>query len=150
MFRTVCFEMFGGFEWFSILIALGRVPDACVDYANEVIARRIREKAGREAGTEVQPGPRLSARSLAASQGLELPPITGPLNPKSHAKKLREEAKRMDMWLRWRGGPSMVEGSWVGLYGAPAPPPKLFRSGGTGPRRTAGPQRRPLPHRRAA
>ncbi len=94
-YRVACFQRFGGQPWLYWYIAIGDIPSDLVNLVNEHIGQRIRE-AGREPSSVQQPGPWLSRRSLAASQGADVPPPTGVQHTLSQAKVARKWAKTMD------------------------------------------------------
>lgn len=86
---------FGGYIWAKFIIALGEVPGRCVEILNFELAQRISKAGGRRGTYAPVPGPRLSARALAASQGQAEAP-RGVQHKTSEAKLAREEAKLME------------------------------------------------------
>jgi hypothetical protein len=99
--KTTQFHRYGGQVWLRILIALGDIPNVIIGICNEIVAEKVRQ-AQREPTTGLVEGPRLSARSLAASQGQVPPPVQA-------AKRAREQAKRTQKKLllikdQWRNG----------------------------------------------
>ena len=88
--RTFCYERFGGREWAHLLIAFGRLDDEILEAANEAsaeIRQRIREEKGWRWVSEDDMEER---RASAPPRG----PVMGIQHKSSHAKFLRESAKR--------------------------------------------------------
>ena len=96
-YRTHCFKTFGGEDWMKILLAIGHCSAEVILEANQVLARRIREKASRDASTHTQAGPILSVRTRQAMQGVpqrDLAPVRPPNSSLGNeAKRARERAK---------------------------------------------------------
>ena len=95
--RVHCHKTFGGFEWLCFLIALGDFSGRdLVGVVNAVVNRRVLELTGRNATHTPPADARLSARGAAAVLGQELPPVRGPAQKVSEAKKARQHAKNLE------------------------------------------------------
>ena len=100
--RTHCFKVFGGEDWLKILLALGHCRKDVVDIANDVITRRIENKAGGRVAATHTSGPILSVRTQAAMDHQEIPDIKRPGSGiDGRGKQSRDEAKRILKVLRF-------------------------------------------------
>ena len=95
--RVHCHKTFGGWEWLCFLIALGDFSGRdLVGVVNAVMNRRVLELTGRNATHTPPADARLSARGAAAVLGQELPPVRGPAQKVSEAKKARHHANNLE------------------------------------------------------
>ena len=98
--RCYAYDMWGGLEWLSILIALGDVPAECVQMANMHLLGRIDNDGKRQPSSVPVVGARLSRRQAAIRDGQEVPEVQGPSCKDSEAKVARDEAKRLDRTIK--------------------------------------------------
>ena len=99
--RVHCHKTFGGWEWLCFLIALGDFSGRdLVGVVNAVVNRRVLERTGRNATHTPPADARLSARGAATRRGEELPPVRGPANKTSEAKKARQYAQYVESQKR--------------------------------------------------
>ena len=90
------FATFGGVLWATLLACLGYIDEDVVLTVNSFVAQRV-TKAGRDPQTEgLVPGPQLSRRALAATQGEEVPDVRGVFHVLSEGKMARDAAKAAD------------------------------------------------------
>ena len=87
LLRVAFFEVYGGEHWMNFLLALGTINQDLVDCYNEEIDRRT---PGGAHGAEPFPGPRQSARPLAAARGEDQPEVKGV----QHRRSKTFEARR--------------------------------------------------------
>ena len=109
--RSYAYDVWGGLEWLSILLAVGDVPKECVDLMNEEVAKRVKEGENRDITEDRLDGARLSKRSAALRDQEEVPPVQGPTCKTSEPKRLREAAKALDKKIRSAlssGGPCIM------------------------------------------
>jgi hypothetical protein len=98
-YRTHLYNTYGGDHWYSVLVALGELPESVIDITNHIISCRI-EKAGRKPTEDRIDGARLSRRGMARQEGKPVPQVEGPTCRTSPAKQAREAAKALENKLR--------------------------------------------------
>ena len=99
--KTHLFHSYGGQLWATLLACLGWIDAHAVSITNDCVSARITE-ANREPVSDADadiPGPQLSRRALAASQGQDMPAKRGVYHITSQAKQKRDEAKLADKAL---------------------------------------------------
>ena len=117
MHRVFCYERFGGREWMHVLIAFGRLDDEILEVVNEAGRSRYQEHKAKKGDRWLEEDEVERRRASAPPRGR----VCGVQHSKSHAKLLREAAKREQKKLDkatsdWNAGRSCMSNSaWRAL-----------------------------------